>query len=133
MTPVFADTAYYVALLNQRDALHQDATTWLANEKNGILTTEFILLEVANFFIRPGKRDKFVILSKRVRSDVRTTLIPLSSDWMSRGLALFAARPDKDWSLTDCISFVVMADHNLTGSLTADRHFEQAGFQCLLA
>jgi len=51
---------------------------------------------------------------------------------MDRGLALYISRPDKDWSLTDCISFVVMKERGLTGALTADHHFEQAGFVALL-
>jgi hypothetical protein len=51
---------------------------------------------------------------------------------MDRGLALYAARPDKEWSLTDCVSFLVMQDHGVTEALTADHHFEQAGFVALL-
>ena len=56
-----------------------------------------------------------------------------TSELFERGLALYNARPDKEWSLTDCISFVVMADEGLTDALTGDRHFEQAGFTALLA
>jgi predicted nucleic acid-binding protein len=49
-----------------------------------------------------------------------------------RGLRLFFDRPDKEWSLTDCISFTVMRDHKIVRALTADRHFAQAGFAVLL-
>jgi hypothetical protein len=52
---------------------------------------------------------------------------------LQRGLDLFAGRSDKNWSLTDCISFVVMQDEGLTEALTGDSHFEQAGFKALLA
>ncbi len=45
----------------------------------------------------------------------------------------YGGRPDKEWSLTDCISFVVMQDEQIIEALTADRHFEQAGFKVLLA
>ena len=59
-------------------------------------------------------------------------IVPATSRDFQRGLELFAARQDKRWSLTDCISFVVMQDCGLTEMLTADRHFEQAGFSILL-
>jgi len=59
-------------------------------------------------------------------------VILLSTEVFSRGLLLFDSRADKEWSLTDCISFVVMEDRGLTDALTADHHFEQAGFRALL-
>jgi uncharacterized protein len=61
-----------------------------------------------------------------------TTVIPFDAGLMERGLALFAEREDKDWSLTDCVSFIVMQDRGITDVLTVDRHFEQAGFIALL-
>lgn len=59
-------------------------------------------------------------------------IVPLTGELLHRGFALYKARPDKEWGLTDCISFVVMEDHGLTEALTADHHFEQAGFRALL-
>jgi uncharacterized protein len=61
-----------------------------------------------------------------------TTVVPFDSTLMNRGLALFASRSDKDWSLTDCVSFLVMNDRGITDALTADHHFEQAGFVAVL-
>ena len=61
------------------------------------------------------------------------TVISLDSRLLDRGLGLMASRADKDWSLTDCISFVVMQEKGIEAALTADRHFEQAGFKALLA
>lgn len=60
------------------------------------------------------------------------TIVPFSTELFDRGIALYSERRDKQWPLTDCISFVVMADHGLTHALTGDRHFEQAGFRRLL-
>jgi predicted nucleic acid-binding protein len=51
---------------------------------------------------------------------------------MARGIQLYDSRPDKQWSLTDCISFVVMQDRGIVEALTGDHHFEQAGFTALL-
>jgi len=70
---------------------------------------------------------------RRLQESEQTRIIPLSDALQSRGLDLFGERPDKVWSLTDCISLVVMADEGLTEALTGDRHFEQAGYRALLA
>jgi uncharacterized protein len=60
------------------------------------------------------------------------TIVPAERALMLDGLALYEARPDKEWSLTDCISFVVMKQQGILEAVTADRHFEQAGFVALL-
>jgi predicted nucleic acid-binding protein len=59
-------------------------------------------------------------------------IIPATTDLFQRGLRLYEKRPDKQWSLTDCTSFVTMKDENLAGALTGDEHFAQAGFKALL-
>ena len=128
----FADTSFYVALNHRRDALHPTAVAAAAAPRP-VVTTEFVLLEVANFFVRPGDREKLVAFEANLRADPNTAVVPASADLFARGLALFAARPDKEWSLTDCISFVVMGELGLTDALTADHHFAQAGFTPLLA
>jgi predicted nucleic acid-binding protein len=133
MSAVFADTAFYVALVNRDDSLHSEAATWAANNSNPVITTEFVLLEVANFFKRPGNdRQMFAAFVTAIQADPATTILPVDPRHFQAGLALFANRPDKEWSLTDCISFVVMNERELRQALTADRHFEQAGFLALL-
>lgn len=132
MTPVFADTSFFVALHNRRDALHSRAVECAAQLTAPLLTTEFILLEVANFFTRPADRGKFAALDSTLRSDAATTIVPASSELYAQGLELFASRSDKEWSLIDCISFHVMMERGLTEALAADAHFEQAGFLILL-
>jgi hypothetical protein len=59
--------------------------------------------------------------------------MPSSNELFAAGVELYATRPDKEWSLTDCISFVVMEREGLTDALTGDRHFEQSGFKVLLS
>ena len=96
------------------------------------VTTAFVLLEVANALSNHAHRAAYLSLAQRLLAGGRTTVVAASQDLLDRGQALYAARPDKDWSLTDCTSFVVMQDRGITHALTADRHFEQAGFTLLL-
>jgi predicted nucleic acid-binding protein len=97
-----------------------------------IVTTEFIVLELGNACARAEDHADFLPFVEGLRNSRRVTIIPVSSDLISRGLDLMAERSDKDWSLTDCISFSVMKEHHLTDALTEDRDFEQSGFSALL-
>lgn len=97
------------------------------------MTKEFILLELGNACARAEDHGDFLALLAGIRASPRTRIISLDSRLLQRGLDLFADRPDQNWSLTDCVSFVVMADEGLTEALTGDSHFEQAGFKALLA
>ena len=133
MTGVFADTSFYVALSNDRDVSHAAAMDFSARYRGGIVTTEYILIELGNFLSRVGDRDVFLAVMDDLRSDPKTYVAPAGTGLFHDGLRLYAARHDKEWSMTDCISFVVMRDHGLTEALTGDRHFEQAGFKALLA
>ena len=132
MTPVFADAWYYIALLSQDDAGHDVATQWSRQVARTVVLTDFVLLEVGDAFSRGAARGRFAELVRRLDADPHTAIVPATHDLLRRGLRLFAERPDKDGSLTDCTSFVVMRDRGLTDALTADRHFDQAGFTILL-
>jgi predicted nucleic acid-binding protein len=69
---------------------------------------------------------------RELRHDPKVMILPSDNQLFQKGVHLYASRPDKEWSLTDCISFVVMTQQRLTEALTGDRHFEQAGFRALL-
>ena len=98
MTAVFADTLYYVAAVNPRDS-HYPATRRFGQSYTGrFVTSEFILLEVANFLSRVADRTVFLDLVKALRADPQTEIVPSSSELFAKGHALFAARPDKEWS-----------------------------------
>ena len=132
MRIVFADTSFYVAALSPRDVHHPRAEAFGRGFRGRVATTEYVLVEAATFFCAAPQRSTFLGLLQALQNDPEVAIVPSSSDLWRRGVALFAARPDKDWSLTDCISFVVMQEHGIADALTADHHFEQAGFAALL-
>jgi len=128
---VFADTFFYLALLRTDDPANPRARAESKINRR-IVTTEFVLLELGNACAQARDRSDFLVLLEGLRASPRVEMVPLSPQLLQRGLSLFAKRGDKDWSLTDCVSFVVMADFDLHAALTADRHFQQAGFEALL-
>jgi uncharacterized protein len=132
MKPVFADTSFYVALFNPADVHHEKAVRLARETRRAVVVTEFVLLELANALARGNSRKLFVDLLPKLRLNPNVKVVAVSPDLFERGFTLYADRPDKDWSLTDCISFVVMDAEQITEALTGDHHFEQAGFIALL-
>jgi predicted nucleic acid-binding protein len=132
MNLVFADTYYYLALGSPRDAGHARAAAFSRAYRGQVFTTAAVLTEVADAFAAPDQRQAFVALRSNLRRDPHTTIVAPTAELFEDGCDLYAKRPDKEWSLTDCISFVVMERYGITDALTADHHFEQAGFVALL-
>lgn len=132
MSTVFADSYYYLAFVNGRDAGHVGARNFASTYRGNSITTEWVLTEVADALSAPDLRWIFLELLRQMRDEPGLTIVEASHELFERGLHLFSQRPDKHWSLTDCISFIVMQEHGLTEALTADHHFEQAGFVPLL-
>ncbi|MEO1391140.1 MAG: PIN domain-containing protein [Cyanobacteria bacterium J06634_6] len=132
---VFVDTAAWIALLNNRDTYHVAALkvmTSLRQQNAFLVTTEFVLLEVADAFSQPSLRAQTINFIEGLPQFSALKVVPISrSLWLS-GWTLYKQREDKDWGLTDCISFVTMAQEDVTQAFTSDRHFEQAGFVNLL-
>ena len=131
MNAAFADTSFFLALLRAGDSANELARAELAVPRQ-LVTTEFIVLELGNACARAEDHGDFLALVAGMRLSPRTTIVGLDSVLLERGMQMMAARKDKNWSLTDCISFVVMQERGLTNALTTDKHFEQAGFQALL-
>ncbi|MBM4050319.1 MAG: type II toxin-antitoxin system VapC family toxin [Planctomycetes bacterium] len=129
---VFADIAFWIALVVKQDEYHTRAQKWALRIKGEITTTVPVLLETANALARPTWRAQVVALIDHVRQREDVRVIELSPDLLQRGWDLYRNRPDKAWSLTDCISFLVMQDAGLTDALAADEHFTQAGFRAVL-
>lgn len=127
----FGDTYFYLAFVNQRDPANSKAVEFILQHTPQIVTTAWVLTEVADGLAR-SQRKQFGALLDSLRTDSGTEIVPPSSRLFDDGVELYLSRQDKGWPLTDCISFVVMEERGLTDALTADRHFEQAGFRLLL-
>ncbi len=132
MRPVFADTCFFVAFLSPHDVRHEVAINIMDTLPRSLLTTSWVVVEVANFICKTPQRTLFVPFVAALQADPDVEIIPPAVDLLNAGINLYGRRSDKGWSLTDCVSFVVMSQYGITDALTADRHFEQAGFTPLL-
>jgi len=135
MVEVFLDTSFAIAVTVSTDRYHETALR-LARELRSsraiLVTTHAILAEIGDSFSRPPYRAAAIQLLRALQRDPGVLVLPIDSDLFSRGHQLFVDRPDKTWGLTDCISFAVMQQRDIRDALTADQHFEQAGFVALL-
>jgi predicted nucleic acid-binding protein len=129
---IFIDTSYLVALAIKSDALHETARAWSKSLSGPFVTTEYVLLEFVNRLSQSSLRQRAHALTSNLSTNPAIRVIPGSAELFQQGLRLHADRPDKAWSLTDCISFVVMESLKTSEALTFDQHFEQAGYAALL-
>lgn len=129
---IFADTGFLLATLDPRDGLHAAARSWAAKVRGRVVVTEHLLWETLNFVSATLNRSKGELLVRGILTSPHFEVLPADPELYERGLDLYARRPDKAWSLTDCISFVVMGERGLAEAPTGDHHFEQAGFRALL-
>jgi predicted nucleic acid-binding protein len=132
MTTLFADTFYFIALLSPADAAHSKSIEITRQFNGRLLTTAWVLTEIADGLVEPRARSRFLQFYDRLRSSDEVEIVASNSMWFDRGMDLYRSRADTGWSLTDCISFVVMERYQVSEALTADHHFEQAGFIALL-
>jgi len=131
----FLDTNGWLALLNSSDALHDHAEvawTALLERDFSVVLTDWIIAETGNGLARTSLRHQFVQSVEIIRSSSRAQVISVSDHLLRRALELYGSRSDKTWGLVDCASFLVMQDEGIHEVLTNDRHFKQAGFNCLL-
>ena len=136
MKTLFADTGYWIALLNPRDNLHERAkqlATQLAPFR--IVTTEMVLVEFLTSVSAGGQqlRQRAAETVRSLKIDPNVEVVPQTSNQFEDALDLYASRPDQQWSLTDCASFVLMRQRYLWEALAEDHNFEQAKFAALLS
>jgi hypothetical protein len=132
----FLDAAYAIALSSPGDQHHRQALA-LADEieqqETQLITTRAVVLEIGNALAKLRYRQAAVALLAALENDPRIEIVPLSEELYQQALHLFQTRLDKEWGLTDCISFEVMKARGITQALTTDHHFAQAGFQIRLS
>ena len=136
MPTFFADSGYWIALWNSRDALHEKALS-IADERSAtdeILTTRMVLIEALDALSGSGEFRRRIAAREveALEDDPSVEIIPLSDDHFQSALRRYAARSDQRWGLTDCASFLIMEQRDITQALAYDRDFEQAGFTALL-
>jgi predicted nucleic acid-binding protein len=131
MIRCFGDSFFYLAYVNRRDNANTRTVEFLHEHDPHIVTTAWVLTEVGDA-LAGSKRKKFGEMLEAISADPKTKVVPASQELFESGVNLYLRRQDKDWPLTDCISFVVMEQEGVIEALTGDRHFEQAGFRALL-
>lgn len=129
---ILVDTAYVLALVNERDQYH-DRAQELADlfEGHDLLITDAVLLEIGNALARGFKEQAIEIITYFFESE-EVEIFRHSSQIFDKAFALYKKYADKEWSLVDCISFIVMRERGIKQALTFDRHFEQAGFVAIM-
>ena len=128
---VFADAFYFVARLNRRDQHHERVVAFSKEFRSHILTTDWVLMEVADALAKSEGRSRIRDFILHLRQSKGCEVVPASRETLDRALDLFHQHADKEWTLTDCVSFVVMREPGVSSALTEDHHFEQAGFAVL--
>jgi predicted nucleic acid-binding protein len=132
---VLLDTNGWFALLNSADSLHAKAVqTCQENAQSGCLlvVTDWVIAETGNGLARRKRRHRFAEAVTQIQASASVEIVYVGPDLLQRALNLYASHMDKAWGLVDCASFVLMRERGITDAFTNDRHFQQAGFNCLL-
>jgi uncharacterized protein len=135
MAEVFLDTSFTIALSSVTDQNHVRAVkiaSQIEIDKTSLVTTQAVLLEIGNALSKQRYRVAAIQLLESLDTDPSVEVILLTNSLYGLAFNLFKQREDKEWGLVDCISFIVMQDRGITDALTADTHFQQAGFRALL-
>ena len=130
---MFAGTFFFLALLDRRDRDHERVAAFAAEYRGLVLTTRWVLAETANALSASPVRERAAALLQTIEQQPNFRVAGETDRIYERGVAIYAGRSDKAWSLTDCTSFAVMEENGLHEALTGDRHFAQAGFVALFA
>lgn len=130
--PRFVDTGYWIAFFNAGDNLHERAVALARRLEGPLVATTIVLVEVADGLASASVRHLATRFLARARADPNLEIVALTPDLLDRAIERYVTRSDKEWGLTDCISFVVMEDRGIREALAYDQHFVQAGFRALL-
>lgn len=131
MKPVFVDTGYLIALELSGDQNHRTAQKhWRTVSKSlpPLVTTSYVFDEVVTFFNSRGYHDKAVEVGHTLLTSPSVQLIQIDERLFAEAWDYFQQHSDKSYSLTDCLSFIVMRRHGISKAYAFDKHFTQAGF-----
>jgi predicted nucleic acid-binding protein len=134
-TELFLDASYAIALASSTDHHHERAVELAQRIETGdmrLVTSRAVVLEIGNALSKLRYRAAAFVLLDAIERDPNVEIVPLSEELYRQSLELYRQHQDKEWGLTDCISFAVMRERSITDALTADDHFRQAGFRALL-
>jgi len=132
---IFADTFYWIALANPRDEWREAARRASTSFASAMIyTTDEVLAEFLTFFssMGPQLRKRAILLVEHVLESPDVHVIPQTRDSFLAGVQLYKGRPDKAYSLVDCICMQAMKEEGIAEALTGDQHFAQEGFVVLL-
>ncbi len=129
---ILIDTSYLIAMIDPADELHRRALKWARRAPGSFVVHQLIVVELLNYFSGTSLRVESHRRLEAVLSQPLVEYLPVDSMLHEAAVAFHRRRPDKAWSLTDCVSFVIMQDRGIAQALTFDHHFEQAGFEALL-
>src|ERR1019366_8667173 len=125
----------WMALSRKRDRYNRRAVAWnqfVIRTRGIIVTTVAVLGDWLNAFSDASTRAVAAEGYRRAPADARIEVVPFQPELIDSAVQLYRTRPDESWSLTDCLSFVVMERRHLTEALTTDGHFEQAGLKAMM-
>ena len=135
MRKVFADTSYFIAMLNRQDQWHEEAkAAFLKLNPFHLVTSEMVFVELLNAFGGKGTslRKKAVLTIEHLQNAQDATVAPQTAEQFQHAVSSYKQHEDKSWGLTDCSSILIMRQQGLTEVLTSDRHFTQAGMTVLI-
>lgn len=137
MSRVFVDTAGWVCLADRQEHYHQAAVSTyraIRDEARIFVTTNYVLTELVAVLLSPKRFARSLIVSfvESIKTAPHVQIVHVEPELDEEAWQIFRSRTDKNWSLVDCASFVVMRKHGILEALTTDHHFEQAGFVRLL-
>jgi predicted nucleic acid-binding protein len=136
MKIIFADSFYWIALLSPKDTWHSRVIEWSQSYPDvSLVITDGIIDEIFAHFSKQGDilRGKVIELYQNILDEPNIQLIAYNQELRQAGIELYKKRPDKGYSLTDCISMVIMKKLNISEVLTNDKYFSQEGFTILFS
>jgi predicted nucleic acid-binding protein len=124
---IFVDTGAWYALATASDPDHEAAKAFVASNGEPLFTSDYIVDELLTLFSVRGERAKGIEWRRDVLDRGGATLIRVTDGDFSAALGIYEKFHDKDWSFTDCTSYVIMERLGVGMAFSFDRHFHQFG------